>query len=434
MGNPLRSCLSILMTLTMSMTTSVFAFAETKTPLCSGGQCNTGTKTFVPEACDSASIKAKLNPIDPKKSEHEKAAQACHDEVKKSDLACQPGTNPNAQQAQGQANQYTQQSQQQSQQAAGSGSGQSNNCGGFGDLMKNMKPPMEKYNADCEAARGKCTTSCAEQSKKSQESCASITDIKKKDACQANAKLVAACNKQTVGACQKYSQQADAIIAALANAVMQMISMQQCQEDQGLDCTKDPSNPQCLKDDTVNCADAKHYQNPTCICQVNPNAPGCPGADASRLEDIARRDPLSTDSPMSIPNSPAGTDSSDLQGGKRGPGAGPQAGGGGAGMGSGSGGGRGAADGGQVPTGAKASNPDVLAGDYGGGGGGGRGALGGGYPEVPGGGLGRALKNADLRRATASQGLLTGANGRSNWQKVRERYRDNRGSLLEQGK
>lgn len=411
-------------------------FAEDGPPL--GGP--TSTKSWVPEACDPESFKGQLDQQDPKKSEHEKAVQACHDEVKKSDTACQPGSNPNAQQAQNQANQYQQNTNQSAQQTSGSGSGQSNNCGGFGDLMKNMQPPLQQYQGDCNGAKSVCQSTCSKKAEESKKACDSIIvkDQKtkmQKQACERNAAGVKACTKKTAAACEKYSQQVAAIAAALMNGLMQMMQMQKCQEDQGLDCTKDPTNPQCLKDDSVNCSKPEHYANPQCICQVNPNAGGCPGADSAKAAQMPGRDPYSNDNgatdgtPTTSPTTDAGLD------GNRRKNAGAGAGGSGSGFGGGSGGSGGArgAEAAAAGAGQKPANPDILAGDYGGGGGG-RGGMGGGYPEVTDSGMGRALKNADLRKTASAGGALTGANGRSNWQKVRERYRDNRSSLMEQGK
>lgn len=438
MGKRKHSCLTsaiaAVFTLTLGLTTApVSALAEGGEPPIGGA---TGTKSWVSEACDSGS--ANLNPIDPKKSEHEKAIKACHDEVKASDTACQPGSNPNAQQAQNQANQYQQNTNQSASQPSGSGSGQSNNCGGFGDLMKNMQPPLQNYQGDCNGAKNKCQSTCSQKAEASQKACDSIPPGPKqkqqKEACKQNAQMVKQCNKKTSAACEKYSQQVAAIAAALMNGLLQMMQMQQCQQDQGLDCATNPTDPQCLKDDSVNCSKPEHYSNPQCICQVNPNAAGCPGADSSKVGEMSGRDPYSSD-PSGDPSATTPADDAlGLDGNRRkNAGAGPGAGGSGfGGGGGGSGGGRGA-DAGAAPAGTKPTSADVLAGDYGGGGGGGRGAMGGGYPEVTD-SMGKALKNADLRKTAAAGGALTGANGRSNWQKVRERYRDNRPSLLEQSK
>lgn len=434
----MRSCLKPAFAAFIAMASfSGVALAERDGGVPLGGP--TSTKSWVPEACDPESFKGQLDQQDPKKSEHEKAVQACHDEVKKADTACQPGSNPNAQQAQNQANQYTQNTNASAAQTSGSGSGQSNNCGGFGDLMKNMQPPLQNYQGDCNGAKSVCQSTCSEKAKASAKACDSIIvkDQKtkmQKQACQRNAQGVKSCTQKTSGACEKYSQQVAAIAAALMNGLLQMMQMQQCQQDQGLDCATNPTDPQCMKDDSVNCAKPEHYANPQCICQVNPSAAGCPGADSSKISQMPGRDPYSNDvqgdpsSPNSINNDMG------LDGNKRkNAGAGPGAGASGFGGAGGGGGGARGAEAGAAPGAQKPASTDVLAGDYGGGGSGGRG-MGGGYPEVPDGAMGRALKNADLRKTAAAGGALTGANGRSNWQKVRERYRDNRPSLMEQGK
>lgn len=108
-------------------------------------------------------------------------------------------------------------------------------------------------------------------------------------------------------------------------------------------------------------------------------------------------------------------------------------GGGGAGLGGvggGSGSGRDPAD---DKTGQKALNANILGGGGGGGGGGGWGARGGGSDSskgyrsyLPGG-------DKDPNKMAGQQSWtkeVTGQGGKSNWEKVKDRYRDNKSTLL----
>lgn len=431
MGNRLNIRLAFWLSATLFLSLPTFA-AESVL----GGSGKHSTKSFVGDACTTEQIKGKLDPSDPKKNIHEEAAKSCFEKVKATDQSCQPSSNPNAQQAQQQANNYTQNTNKQTaaSSAAGGmgGGGQSNACGGLGDLMKGMQPPMNKYNEQCSGSREQCKKSCEEKKEESKNACNDITDPAKKAACTSNSELVAQCVGKTAQACQKYEMQTNAILAALANAVMQMMQMQGCQEDTGLDCTKNPADPQCLKDDTPNCTDPKSLANPDvaekCKCLANNRAPGCPGADSGGLADMAKK-AFGTQGGNPLNDPTPATDNSPLTAGSRGAaGGGPGLGGPGGGM---PGGGRMASDAGAggASAAAKAPTGDVLAGDYGGGGGG-RGAMGGGYPEIPAGAIGQALRNANLRRDPATANQLTGSNGRSNWQKISERFVDNRSTLL----
>lgn len=409
-----------------------FSYADAADSSVIGGSGKAATKTFVAEACNAEEIQGQLDQTDPKVTEHTEAAKSCFDEVKKSDQTCQPGSNPNAQNAQNQNQQYQQQTQQstEQQQAAGGqgGGGQSNSCGGLGDLMKNIQPPISKYGQECKDAMKQCKAKCGEQVKKSETACMGLPPDKMQ-ICKLNSEKVKRCAAKTTKACENYEEQAQGIATMMKMAGSIMSSMMKCQEDQGLDCTKDPSNPQCLKDDTVNCSDSKFASNPQCICIANPRAAGCPGAETSGLSEIAKKLAKDPSAPSGGPA--AGGKDNDASGipGRPKSAAGSPSGGGGGLMVGGSGGGKSADSGQGGAAKAAAANTDVNAGDYGGSPG--RGVSGGGYPEISNPGGGRGMRNGAKLGAGAA-GMMTGANGRSNWQKVRERYRDNRPTLLEQ--
>lgn len=428
----MRSCLNFVGIGLLSVLASFSAHAV-GTGFCGRGDCETSTLSFKPLACDLASIEKALEPTDEKISEHKAAAKACHEEVEKTDQQCQPNSNPNAQNASDQAKNYTQNTQQvtDSQNGAGGGGGQQSGCGGFGDLMKNIKPPLGKYNAECKGAQGQCKTSCEEQTKKSGQACATVTDPMKKTICMKNAGIVSQCNKKTQQACKKYEGQSEAIMGMIMNAAMQMASMMNCQEDTGLDCTKDPTNVKCLKDDTVDCKKPAYFKHPDCMCAVNPFQAGCGKSEASALADMAGKGKALGGNPdIGNGNNRDGSPALDVP--HRGAAAGgPPTSGRGGGLG---GGGGGKAAGADAGTGGaqKPANPDILAGDQGGGSGN-RNAMGGGYPETKE-GLTRAMQNAQRRQMAMDQGRATGPNGRSLWQKVNEGYTRTRGTLLPNGK
>lgn len=178
---------------------------------------------------------------------------------------------------------------------------------------------------------------------------------------------------------------------------------------------------------------------PECVCLKNPRNPGCPGASdngsASGPDSYAR---LSGNNKTTMPD---GTQKVDLGGfnkstfemGDRNPtseanGAPPPTGGGSAGL--GGGGGSGGGSGGDG-AGKKGLNANILGGTGGGGGswragGSGAGANSKYRSYLPGG-------DKDPNKLAGQQSWtkeVTGQGGKSNWEKVKDRYRDNKNTLL----
>lgn len=388
---------------------------------CVLGDCKFNTQSFTAEACTPDKIGSQLQD-DGVKSVHENAVKDCASQIQSTDKACQPSSNANAQQAAGQANNNTQSTNSQS-----NGNGTQGQCADLGNLMKAMQPPAQQYGKDCDGAQGQCKSKCGEASQKSEQACAGVKDPAKQAICKKNAATVKKCNETTSGACKKYQQQSAAVAQMLMQLASAALQMAKCQEETGVDCTKDPTNAQCPKN--LDCSKSENVANPTCICQANPRAPGCPQSDANALADMAKKDKAVKDLTGGTPTT-TGLDASPFAQNQRKDGGAPQ-GGGHAGV--GAGGGAKATDAQPAGAGVKPTSADVLGGDYGGGGGGSRNA-GGGYPEATNAGMNRALQNADARRLASADGKLTGKFGRSNWQKITDRYKDNRPTLLEQGR
>lgn len=183
--------------------------------------------------------------------------------------------------------------------------------------------------------------------------------------------------------------------------------------------------------------------NMTCICQDNPRMAGCnsgldsaaqaKSADSLRATGTGEYTPASggaANGDLSL----GGGDGQDLMAkgadgsGSSLPGS-PSGGGGGLGGGSGFGGG---ADGGAVAKKGSALNTNILSGEGGGGGGGGWGGYGSDRDPalrqyLPG---GAKDPNAAGMAGAAGSKQVTSQGGKSNWEKVKDRYRDNKPTLL----
>ncbi|MEZ0392474.1 MAG: hypothetical protein ACAH59_09675, partial [Pseudobdellovibrionaceae bacterium] len=144
------------------------------------------------------------------------------------------------------------------------------------------------------------------------------------------------------------------------------------------------------------------------------DATGAPGVNIDGSDDI----------------SPTGGAPKPTAGGGSGSGsAGSGGGGGGLGSGNSAAGKNGAADGKET----KALNPNILSGFDGGGGGGGSRGGGGGRPDSPYGAYmpgGSKDPSRNIASKTFGNGQVTGAGSKSNWEKVRERYVDNKPTLM----
>lgn len=211
---------------------------------------------------------------------------------------------------------------------------------------------------------------------------------------------------------------------------------------QGKECEDESSA--LAENAAATCEIAANASLPECICLANPRTAGCSSGLSTVGElnagsgQVVSGKAITADATVgSLGKDSTGMSQAEMSGGSGGDNSGIGAPtGGGAGLGSvgGSGGGGGVGEKG----GGKGSglNTDILSGAGGGGGGGG-----GGYGGYKGSGDGgRGLRNylpggtKDPKRGLAGQGIgskeVTGQAGKSNWEKVRDRYIDNKNSLI----
>ncbi|MGZ3771189.1 MAG: hypothetical protein ACXWRG_16185 [Bdellovibrio sp.] len=246
---------------------------------------------------------------------------------------------------------------------------------------------------------------------------------------------------------EKYTQLAISAVAGIASLAKSIMQGKNCEKNTAADVTKLAA----VQPTVDQCADPKNASLPDCICAKNPRTPGCgntfqkPGdSSVSRLaasamgpggsaSNNAKNGLGGLDGNSGLPP----VDTSNFNGsGDGGGGAGAPMGGGSAGLsggGSGGGGGNGAGANGSGGGGLDLSK-------YGSGfagGGGGAGRYGGGYSSGSGSSkYGAYLPGGakDPTRGLAGQQAwtneVTGQGGKSNWEKVKERYHDNKGSLI----
>ncbi|WP_413569071.1 hypothetical protein ACLWBD_16985 [Bdellovibrio sp. HCB117] len=238
----------------------------------------------------------------------------------------------------------------------------------------------------------------------------------------------------------KYAQllaSAGSGIMSLANSMKQG---QKCDED-----TSGSTTPTTTASTEEKCKVAANANLPECICLANPRTPGCSnnyekpgessvvggvGTGSTDKSNISGDRSVAGLGGGSIPGLDSPTGGASGSGGDSGgmPGA-PS--GGGAGL----GGGGGISASGDKPSEAAAKGLDanILGGTGGGGGGGGFGSFGGGSGDkyrayLPGGAKDPSKGVAGQQQAWKNE--VTGQGGKSNWEKVKERYRDNKNTLL----
>jgi hypothetical protein len=211
---------------------------------------------------------------------------------------------------------------------------------------------------------------------------------------------------------------------------------------QGQECDKQTDGTgEKPEDKKEKCDDPANASLPECICRANPRTPGCSNAyqkpgessaaqlSASNLSD--RGPSAERGGPNLIGGLPPGEMAEAKAGGEGAAGGvGAPSGGGGSGLGgSGGGFGKGA---GKEEAAKKGLDANIL-GSGGGGGGGGWGSAGSGGSAdryrayLPG---GAKDPNKGLAGQQSWRNEVTGQGGKSNWEKVKDRYRDNKNTLL----
>jgi hypothetical protein len=219
--------------------------------------------------------------------------------------------------------------------------------------------------------------------------------------------------------------------ASLATLVAAKKSASGCQE-----ATKAENNQ-----NIVDCSDAKNKNNTTCICMRSPGAAGCGNANLfAGTPTVGGSGNSGTGDPsLTVPtggdgggdgaaNPLAGLGHGSGSGGggsSLAPGSGGGAGGGAGGSGSGT-------DGKEKTGGAKGLNTNILSGTDSGGGGGSRGSSGGGSYQayLPGGAKDPNRNLASQTPASALAAQVSAAGSKSNWEKVNDRYREAKTSLV----
>lgn len=342
-------------------------------------------------------------------------------------------------------------------------------CSGFARAMDLAKAAMTAYTAACGTMKAGCGLSCV-SARKSLEAiksaiasdastCAGAMDAFARSNClQAHAKYKANLGNLSGAVAEELNQNEKKSIAGkaglctekyanlLTSGITGIISLMNAAK-QGDKCAAETDGTGTGDADACKVAATANTEAcickvptaPECVCLKNPRNPGCPGASdngsASGPDSYAR---LSGNNKTTMPD---GTQKVDLGGfnkstfemGDRNPtseanGAPPPTGGGSAGL--GGGGGSGGGSGGDG-AGKKGLNANILGGTGGGGGswragGSGAGANSKYRSYLPGG-------DKDPNKLAGQQSWtkeVTGQGGKSNWEKVKDRYRDNKNTLL----
>ncbi|XGC80735.1 hypothetical protein ACES2L_15530 [Bdellovibrio bacteriovorus] len=340
-------------------------------------------------------------------------------------------------------------------------------CSKFSNAMDIAKAAMTAYTAACGAAKAGCGFYCVS----ARNSVIKLNKISSSGASCAKAtpQTMAACTQQLAaynnsfstiqssvkdegkkeieksmagkaGICtEKYANLLASAVSGIAGLMNAINQGKECEEETKGDPTAPGTDP--LKE---KCSDPANANLPECICLKNPRTPGCSnsyekpgelnaggniGTGATDRTNVAATGggPDLGMGGGATPEFPGRNPTSDSGGSSA-----PAGGGAGGSLGGGSGGGSGGMDGEKSEAAKKGLDTNILGG-AGGGGGGGWGAGGGGSSDskyrsyLPGG------KNDPSKGMAGSQAWtkeVTGQGGKSNWDKIKERYRDNKSTLL----
>lgn len=342
-------------------------------------------------------------------------------------------------------------------------------CSGFANAMDIAKAAMTAYTAACGAMKAGCGLSCVgarkglekmQKAKSGQATCPDPNDATCPGAAKAYnialeslngaaaKELVPGQEESMAGKAklctEKYANLLTSGLAGIASLLNSIKQGKKC-EDESKGSTTNPAvadicaDPAKAKTEECLC---KNPQSPECICFKNPRTAGCSTGIAGLGETstggqiaTGATDKTNVSASGGVPNLGDGTGGMEL--GERNPssadGAGaPTGGGAGGSLGGSSGGSGGGAGKGEESAAKKGLDTNILGGAGGGGGGGSWGSYGGsGSSEkyrayLPGG--------AKDPNKAGGQGAWTkevsGQGGKSNWDKIKERYRDNRNTLL----
>lgn len=324
----------------------------------------------------------------------------------------------------------------------------SQSCQKYSQALKIAEIALAAYNTMCTAAQMRCESSCGEGQKEMETSATQLSAVPVATdggAAQTDAAVVRTSSKfliKQLQVCNGYKMNLAAAGVGLMNVLKQSSLSNTCKEATTVaDCSKDPTNPACAAAQ-VDCSKVESQSNIQCVCQRAPNTAGCPGAigqsgilptgggsdGSSSGQSADKINPPNLNGLNSVPGG-AGTSAPTGSGGSL---AGGGSGGGGGG-GSDSLGGANNKAGGADGKKEKMLNPNILSG-YEGGGGGGR--SGGGRGDSPNSAYNAYLPGGakdpsrGLASKTSGQGEVTAAGSKSNWEKVSDRYKDNKPSLM----
>lgn len=344
------------------------------------------------------------------------------------------------------------------------GASVNDSCSKFANAMDLVKAGLTAYTAACGTMKAGCGYSCVQARKglelidkglkESSDVCANpqsetcIASQKKFNAARAAAsenvplELAKGDKKSVAGKealCSgKYTELALSAVAGISSVANSMNQAKKCDDDTSASNTAAQTLEQ-------KCAIEANAKLPECICLKNPMLEGCGSTavkgttSAEGFGSVSSSGDKTVGKGKGLNSGDLAMDGSSVAEGKDTASAGgapaPVGGGGGGGaglggVGGGSGSGRDPAD---DKTGQKALNANILGGGGGGGGGGGWGARGGGSDSskgyrsyLPGG-------DKDPNKMAGQQSWtkeVTGQGGKSNWEKVKDRYRDNKSTLL----
>lgn len=311
-------------------------------------------------------------------------------------------------------------------------------CSKFNSALKTANEAIMAYNTACGAAGFYCENVCNTAAEKAQAA-ASATAGASMDLYNADMMVKNAC---TTSMKKNLKDAAYGLAGVIAGSALGA-SCQNQTTDPSAACTAttaangSSTNPLCIKG--VDCSNAANATNPTCICNSSPNSPGCPGATAygssySSPSFGATTASSNTTATVLPAASGAGLNSAlrNAAAPTAADGSTPGGGGGGAIAGDGM---SAAATAAKAATADKKNslNPNILSGFDGDGGGGGSrrgGANGDGSAYrayMPG-----AAKDPSraLASQTAAGGQVTSAGSKSNWEKINERYSENKSTLM----
>ncbi len=324
--------------------------------------------------------------------------------------------------------------------AAGSGvSSATGSCDTVSKIMDIANMALTLYNTACSAAKASCALSCngavtalesidklnkSDKCPPTNPACSAhpaaqnvLSQALRKELDTGNTLSMAGKKKLCTG---KYVELGISALGGIAAVVMAMGQADNCEKE--------------TEAATLDCTKPEQASTPTCLCQANPRLQGCANGlqkvgDAAGAGGIGSTKASTSNADDSGPVIPGGG-GLDIE---RDPAAASSAGATGGGSGSGigasglSGNSANAAGGGKGRTG---FDTNILGGSGGGGGGGwGKGFSAGSANSKLGAYLPGGAKDPNMN-GNGGANEVTGQGGKSNWEKVRDRYRDNKTSLL----